>query len=100
MSLRIPAAPHLLLAWRVACWFPAFTLACSDDSDEDDHSSAASPDCKAIGVVCTHDIAGELAAECHEIYHGNSASVCAMRKQECIAHCLAAGEGGAGGADH
>lgn len=98
--MMLKAPKHFLLA--VAVLFSGTSLAagCSEDEDEETHQEPA-PDCAAIGDVCTHDVVGELADECHEVYHANDAEECAARKEECVDYCSShTGEGGGSGAEH
>lgn len=81
--------------------FVVAVAACSDESEEEDKQAEPAPDCQAIGDVCTHDVSGDLAEACHEIYHHNDAAECGRRKEECVDFCTSPlGEGGGGGAGH
>lgn len=72
-------------------------VGCSEDEQEETVGQA--PDCQAILDVCTHDVSGDLAAECHEVGHSNDAAECAVQKHACVDACTDAhGEGGAAGA--
>lgn len=78
----------------------SFAGCSEDDEDEVEHAKPA-PDCQAIGDVCTHGVVGELADECHGVYHHNDADECAARKKECVDFCSSQmGEGGGSGAEH
>ena len=71
-------------------------VGCSEDEQEETVVEAS--DCEAIGDVCTHDVSGSLATECHELAHSNDTVECAARKHECVDFCSGArGEGGAAG---
>lgn len=71
---------------------------CSDSDDTDGtHHEEIADECQAILDTCTHDVPGDLAAECHEVGHENDAEACAARKDECVTHCALEGLGGHGG---
>ncbi|HEY6727038.1 MAG TPA: hypothetical protein VI197_23555 [Polyangiaceae bacterium] len=99
--MMLKAPKHSLLALVLLFTGASLIAGCSDeDEDEETHHEAA-PDCAAIGDVCTHDVTGALADECHEVYHSNDAAECAERKEECVDFCTShQGEGGGSGAEH
>ncbi|HEU5075824.1 MAG TPA: hypothetical protein VFU02_16640 [Polyangiaceae bacterium] len=84
--------------WFLLLPLLAALAACSEESDEETYAEPA-PDCQAIGDACTHDVTGELAEECHEVYHHNDAGECGLRREECVDFCTSPlGEGGGSGA--
>lgn len=97
----LKATKRLLLPLGLLVAGSCLIASCSEeDEDEETHAEPA-PDCQDIGDVCTHDVTGELADECHEVYHANDAAECAARKDECVDFCTSnKGEGGGSGAGH
>jgi len=98
--MSLLTAKRLFLPLVLLCSGACLVLACAEDEQEEE-AHAVAPDCQAILDVCTHDVAGELAEECHELAHGNDAAECGERKDECVDFCsIAMGEGGGSGASH
>jgi len=103
--MSLLTAKRSLLPLLLLCSSACLVVACAEDEQEEDTHSEPAPDCQAILDVCTHDVTGELAGECHELAHENDAAVCEERKDECVDFCSSAmGEGGGsgegGGASH
>lgn len=98
--MSLLTAKSFFLPLLLLCSGVSLVVACAEDEQEEEtHHSA--PDCQAILDVCTHDVTGALAGECHELAHGNDAAECGERKDECVDFCSSAmGEGGGSGASH
>lgn len=98
--MTLDATKRFLLPLTLLLAASSLVVGCSEEEDEETHAEPV-PDCQDIGDVCTHDVTGELADECHEVYHSNDATECAAQKDECVDFCTShMGEGGGSGASH
>src|SRR5690242_19007869 len=88
--MSLLTAKRLFVPLALLCLGACLVAACAEDEQEEETHHEAAPDCQAILDVCTHDVTGELAGECHELAHGNDAAECAERKDECVDFCSSA----------
>ncbi|MBI5514023.1 MAG: hypothetical protein HY909_09670 [Deltaproteobacteria bacterium] len=82
--------------WRCFLWLPVLLLACTDDHGH----GGLDPTCNEIVNRChALDRGPGTIHDCHQLAEGNNVALCASRRAECLAACVATDAGPGDAAD-